>query len=574
MPPPPPRTSHAHLLLKPGEDGPPKQVLDEDEYVAHIEAIVERDYFPDIPKLRSQLEWEQAVNTGDPFLIRQAQINIARRRAGLKTPAPNTGAGAGEGGRRPHTGGTWGATPGMTQSMLRTPAMTPLPQAGASTPAVHGAGGGAEAFGATPGAHVLAARTEGGNEQAELRAPPMSLDAYLAQHTSEDNASFARLQAKTLALKRQKVAHHLEDKNKLLLEGPGSNPTEEYGTSGQQPYTLVMTKHNPTSSLYYSPQQRPLSATEAAEFARRPPKSINIKATRLKPAEVDPSQQQAPPGTLPPALARAVGLAAPANAGTPRDFNNRLPTPALTPSALGDESPFMTWGDIEGTPLRLEPEEGVAYDPKALDGPTFSVPNMPKKEQVGHELAAAKSIKELRKRQKAAKLAALFGAPPGGTPAVAAGHRLSSQPRSEQTLGGVHKARTPLLSPAAQRLVHSMHSTPKTGGTTKGGTTKRVPARLSDLTGFGSDKGANSVDAALRASYSGVRPSPSPSPFLSQRATPTPSLKRSQQPPTPSLASQGGSVPKGEHPSSSMPAAKPSAFNPQAGSITDDLLNI
>ncbi|KAF5838600.1 hypothetical protein DUNSADRAFT_2509 [Dunaliella salina] len=52
-----------------GFSGTP-QVLDEDEYVAQIEAIVERDYFPDIPKLRSQLEWEQAVNTGDPFLIR------------------------------------------------------------------------------------------------------------------------------------------------------------------------------------------------------------------------------------------------------------------------------------------------------------------------------------------------------------------------------------------------------------------------------------------------------------------------------------------------------------------------
>ncbi|KAF5838598.1 nuclear protein Es2-domain-containing protein [Dunaliella salina] len=365
----------------------------------------------------------------------------------------------------------------------------------------------------------------------------MSLDAYLAQHTSEDNASFARLQAKTLALKRQKVAHHLEDKNKLLLEGPGSNPTEEYGTSGQQPYTLVMTKHNPTSSLYYSPQQRPLSATEAAEFARRPQKSINIKATRLKPAEADPSQQQAPPGTLPPALARAVGLAAPATAGTPRDFNARLPTPALTPSALGDASPFMTWGDIEGTPLRLEPEEGVAYDPKALDGPTFSVPSMPKKEQVGHELANAKSIKELRKRQKAAKLAALFGAPP-----------------------------------AAQRLVHSIHSTPKTGGITKGGTTKKNPTRLCDLK-FGLDKGAKSVDAALRASYSGVRPSPSPSPYLSQRSTPTPSLKHRQQPPTLSHAYQAGTAPKGHH-SSDLPAAKPAAATPQAGSITDNLLNI
>ena len=45
-------------------------MLDEDEYVSQIEAIVERDYFPDIPKLRSQMEWEKAVNTGDPFLIR------------------------------------------------------------------------------------------------------------------------------------------------------------------------------------------------------------------------------------------------------------------------------------------------------------------------------------------------------------------------------------------------------------------------------------------------------------------------------------------------------------------------
>lgn len=38
------------------------------------------------------------------------------------------------------------------------------------------------------------------------------------------------LQARQLEKKRQKMAHHLDDKNKLLLEGPGSNPTEGYGT--------------------------------------------------------------------------------------------------------------------------------------------------------------------------------------------------------------------------------------------------------------------------------------------------------------------------------------------------------
>jgi len=34
--------------------------------------------------------------------------------------------------------------------------------------------------------------------------------------------------------------------------------------------------------------------------------------------------------------------------GFSQGLGARLPTPALTPSALGGESPFMTWGEIEG----------------------------------------------------------------------------------------------------------------------------------------------------------------------------------------------------------------------------------
>jgi hypothetical protein len=34
-------------------------VLDEDEWTERIEAIIERDYFPDIPKLQNKLEWLQ-----------------------------------------------------------------------------------------------------------------------------------------------------------------------------------------------------------------------------------------------------------------------------------------------------------------------------------------------------------------------------------------------------------------------------------------------------------------------------------------------------------------------------------
>ena len=34
-----------------------KVVLDEDDWTDKLEAIIQRDYFPDLPKLESQLEW-------------------------------------------------------------------------------------------------------------------------------------------------------------------------------------------------------------------------------------------------------------------------------------------------------------------------------------------------------------------------------------------------------------------------------------------------------------------------------------------------------------------------------------
>ena len=35
-------------------------VLDEDDWTEALELIVERDYFPDIPKMQNKLEWLQA----------------------------------------------------------------------------------------------------------------------------------------------------------------------------------------------------------------------------------------------------------------------------------------------------------------------------------------------------------------------------------------------------------------------------------------------------------------------------------------------------------------------------------
>ena len=35
----------------------PQTILEEDDWVEKLEAIIQRDYFPDIPKLESELEW-------------------------------------------------------------------------------------------------------------------------------------------------------------------------------------------------------------------------------------------------------------------------------------------------------------------------------------------------------------------------------------------------------------------------------------------------------------------------------------------------------------------------------------
>ncbi|KAI9120776.1 hypothetical protein K1719_007809 [Acacia pycnantha] len=59
-------------------------VLDEDAYVAAIEKIIECDFFPDISKLRDRLDWLEAIKTGDPVQIRDAQLKIMERR-GRKT---------------------------------------------------------------------------------------------------------------------------------------------------------------------------------------------------------------------------------------------------------------------------------------------------------------------------------------------------------------------------------------------------------------------------------------------------------------------------------------------------------
>jgi protein DGCR14 len=127
-------------------------------------------------------------------------------------------------------------------------------------------------------------------------------------------------------------------------------------------------------------------------------------------------------------------------------------TPSPAPGV--DESPFMTWGEIDGTPLRLDPDE----TPGGSERAHFKMPPPPARDIKAHLLSrdAARKIKERSKP---------FHRPPLPSPA----RGVSASPRT--------------LSPAAQKFVRNAISK--------------------------SSKSSSAIDESLRASYRGSTPSAS-----------------------------------------------------------------
>ncbi len=61
----------------------------------------------------------------------------------------------------------------------------------------------------------------------------------------------------------------------------------------------------------------------------------------------------------------------------------------------------MTWGEIDGTPMRMD------QTPGSTPGPTFKIPEPPRREQLGHKLVEKISKQHRDKRKEAIARATL-----------------------------------------------------------------------------------------------------------------------------------------------------------------------
>lgn len=428
-------------------------VLDEDDYVAAIEKIIERDFFPDIPRLRDRLDWLEASRTGDPMLMRDAQLKIMERRSG-KAVGSDT-----EGKIR---------TPGSTFFRNTTPLeidRTPVTKD-----------------------EVINVVKELVKEDGSLNADSLTLDEFFRKYTSEDNDSFSKLIEKVNRKKRERYEFLLEGENQgteLIEDAKKERITDGYGTSDQPLATLDSWKYTAKNLLMYHPADRGEVALTQEELANRlkgMTKEISKTNTRFhgnmfdsKPKEEDVISVMY--NTV------AGGTPVPWSMSdrdgdklkkydledlrkTPNPFYvesskkadngyNFVKTPSPAPGV--DESPFITWGEIEGTPLRLEPEDTPVDIGGRGNGPHFNIPNPPSRDLKAHSLSR-EAAKKLRDRSR------MFQKPPRGGSGSGSGNASPG-------------ART--LSPAAQKFV------------------RNAIAKSSHST---------AVDESLRASYRGASP--------------------------------------------------------------------
>ncbi|KAF7257696.1 hypothetical protein EG68_05999 [Paragonimus skrjabini miyazakii] len=271
-----------------------------------------------------------------------------------------------------------------------------------------------------------------------------SLDKYLANNTTEDDASFAELIEETEKKHRIGLSSFFPS-IQAAASSPDSDESKPLGLPGGS-HVHVGPRLSLTGSnaVHFNPDGVAHTQDEFLDHLAND-RRIVPSNTRFK--------RPLPPAVDKRSLAKQLVLHKLGHIGldgkesqsalsTPQTggfkFLDASPSPA--PSALG-ASPFMTWGELDATPSRLD--DGALTPTVASGAPAFRIPSPSKREQLAHQLADKAGRQRVRDRNEAVR-------------------RVHSGVPSPATRS--------LLSPAARRLLASSSSILHSGGGSRPGT--------------------------------------------------------------------------------------------------------
>ncbi|TMW68771.1 hypothetical protein Poli38472_006239 [Pythium oligandrum] len=371
-----------------------KVVLEEDEYVEALEQIIERDFFPELPTLRKQDE----QLTGTASVLRPSTMGTidTARQSSTTYHA-----------ERRHRG------PG---SMRSESSSWDQP-----TPTREASGYDQDDYDETHD------DDSGVSDKAKTSVKDMTLNGFVATHTSEDNAAFTELQEKAVEEHKQRYhwAYDVDEQKgdpKLHLLTNGTWISKEQRLIVDQ----ILAPTGPTDNRPNAPETWPHRARNALHF---PPELETTK-------KICQATSVAPDGTLllengdnqshivstksggtnrlgrPPRGKKTTVYAnsrfsSQEEKTTSRIFESTTKddhklvqmTPMIAPGV--DASPLMTWGDIEGTPVVLDAR---ATPERAPSGPSFEVKDTSSREKLAHRL-------DIEARRRKSQMSVYFGRP-------------------------------------------------------------------------------------------------------------------------------------------------------------------
>lgn len=238
-----------------------------------------------------------------------------------------------------------------------------------------------------------------------------TIDSFFDKYTSEDNQSFEEIIEAADERLKQKFAilYEAEDISSQILQNALALPSiEDQFESTERPNKLDTWTYKNKNYIMYIPEGVDFTQAEKIEMAKRK-QEISHSNTRLVANPFNDSQSKETISELAKNQSRGnaekIGLDG-------KTMEEEIPlirgfsfvkSPSPSPSLISS-SPLMTWGEIEGTPFRLDASD-TPLRTSSVGGPSFRIAETSKREALALQLADNVSEKHRAKKMKAIEAA-------------------------------------------------------------------------------------------------------------------------------------------------------------------------